>query len=153
MCATVRNHGSGGVKETATRTVVEAALAFYEASNRDDRAALLALTAGDIEIISAAPQSTGASRIESGHDGLRRFWQQLDANEVRPETVVLECRELDGCALSKIAVTSRREGVPPSIATTLWTVITLNDDGKIASTWSFRHEIEARAAIRSGRVL
>jgi ketosteroid isomerase-like protein len=146
-------HRDAPTVQAPNSPVVEAALALFEATNRADREAVLALMAEDVEIFSAAPQAAGVSRIDSGHEGLRRWWHQLDADEITVSVIVLDSVELGGHALSNITVTHRRAGGAPHLATTLWSVIALDGDGKIASTWSYRQEIEARAAIRSGRAL
>jgi ketosteroid isomerase-like protein len=58
---------------------VQVALEFYDALNRDDREAALDLTHPDVEIVTIAGEATGVANIDSGHEGLKRFWAQLDA--------------------------------------------------------------------------
>jgi hypothetical protein len=64
---------TGGLVD-ADRPVVRAALALYDAMNRDDRAGVLALLHENVEILSAGARAVSVDDVQSGHAGMRRLW-------------------------------------------------------------------------------
>src|SRR5881628_628710 len=109
---------------------VQAALALYDALNRDDRRAALDLMHPDVEIVTAAAEATGVADIQSGHAGLRRFWGQLDEQGRTVRIVARESREVAGRAVCMLAVTNEVGG-SPALASVVWGVITVDEDGLI----------------------
>jgi hypothetical protein len=122
---------------------VFAALALFDAVNRDDRAAQLRLVADDVSLRSAAAYGTGVRELDTGLECIRRCWRQFDAPGMRPRVTVLEARRVDGRALCKITLTRERAAGRLNIATTLWSVVAVGPDGKITSYASFRTFDEA----------
>jgi hypothetical protein len=129
--------------------VVKAALALYDAMNRDDRAAVVGLLHENVQIVAAAAKSAGVDDVQSGHDGMRRLWDQLDAKQRRVRIVVREVREVGGRAVSLLAVTNVTAGGSYDIASIVWAVVSIDDQGLIVSSWSYLSEEEALAAART----
>ena len=129
---------------------VQVALAFYDALNRDDREAALDLMHPDVEVISVAAEATGVPSIGTTHAGMRRFWAQLDDQGRRLRVIVRESKEVAGRAVCRLAVTNEVGG-NPGLVSVIWAVITVDDDGLIASTWSFSSEQAALEAAETGR--
>jgi len=125
---------------------VRAALALYRAIDQDDRALVLALTRDDVQVVSAASEGTGVRAIQDGHEGLRRWWGQLDARRIRVRIIVRGAREVAGRALCALTITNETDGLPLALASTAWTVISTDSAGVVASSWSFRSEEAALAA-------
>ena len=129
---------------------VQVALAFYDAINRDDREAALDLMHPDVEVISVAAEATGVPSIGTTQAGMQKFWAQLDEQERKVRVIVRESREVAGRALCKLAVTNEVGG-SPGLVSVIWAVITVDDDGLIASTWRFSSEQAALEAAETGR--
>jgi hypothetical protein len=127
--------------------------AFHDATNAGDRDAQLELIADDMEVLSAAARATGVAEIGDGHDGLRQWWAQMDAIGVRPRVYNVTCVEIEGRAFCQYTIANEREGGLPNIASTLWAVVTLAEDGRIASWWSYRSADEALDALERGTAL
>jgi ketosteroid isomerase-like protein len=138
------------INDRAPVSCVEMALGLADAINRGDIGTVLALVTEDVQILSAAAPATGVAEIGQGRAGLRRWLTQLEAQGRRARLIVSECREVNGRAVSTVAVTNERDG-KYDVATVIWSVATLNEEGKIKSTWSFRSEAEALRAARTGR--
>jgi ketosteroid isomerase-like protein len=125
---------------------VAIARALYEATDRRDLDAVLRVMAEDVEIISAATHA-GVPQIEFGHEGVRRLWRRRDALDIRPRVIVHRLFEIDGCVLSHYTVATARGDAPLGIAETIWGVVAVNEEGKMAASWSYDSEHEARAAL------
>jgi hypothetical protein len=131
--------------------VVRAAVAVYDALNRDDRAAVIALLHKDVQIVAAGAKSAGVDDVQSGHAGMRRLWDQLDAKQLRARIIVREAREVGGRAVSLLAITNVTAEGSYDLASMVWAVVSIDDDGLVVSTWSYLSEEEALAAVRNGR--
>jgi hypothetical protein len=128
---------------------VQAALALYNATNRDDRQAVLDLMHTDVEIVTAAAEAMASPRSRAGHSGLRRFWARLDAQGRKVRVAVREAQDVEGRAVCKLAVTNEVGG-KHALAEVVWAVVTVDDEGLIVSTWSVRSEREALEAAERG---
>jgi hypothetical protein len=104
----------------------------------------------DIDIASVGAEATGVAGIQSGHAGMRRFWAQLDAQERRVHIIVRESKEVAGRAVCMLVVTNEVGG-KSGLASVIWAVISVDDDGVITSTWSFTSERAALEAAERGR--
>jgi ketosteroid isomerase-like protein len=123
--------------------------ALYDATNRLDLHAVLALTAEDVDIRASVPW-TGVNPKQSGHDGVRRLWSQWKEHDIQPLLIVHGLEQIGGRVLSHYTVTTVRGSLPPGFASTLWGVLTVDPRGLIVANWNYRQEIEARAAIHTG---
>ena len=80
---------------------VELALQAYAAFNRRDLAALLALVDADAE---AVPRLAAVEGVFQGHEGIRRWWNNLLAAWPDYQVEVVEVRDLGNITLGQIEV-------------------------------------------------
>jgi hypothetical protein len=141
----------GRSHENVSVPAIDVALALYDAVNRDDREAALALVQDDADLTSAAGWATATSQMRPGRAGLRRWWSELDAQRIRPAVIVHDAVEVSGRAVCQLTVRGLRDGVQVDLAVNVWSVVALGEDGLIASSWSYRDERDALRAARTGR--
>ena len=120
---------------------IEALRRGYAAVNRGDIEGLLVNVQPDVEFTSLIAEAEG--EIFHGHDGVRRWWQEvvlpLGGLHGDPE----EVRDLGDTVIARVAGTYRPRGV--EVRQTFWNVVGFRD-GK-AAWWKFsRTEQEALEA-------
>jgi hypothetical protein len=133
---------------TPPRTAVQAALDLYDAVNRGDLVAMLALLRPNVHLISAARDASGAG-IGQGRDGFEAWWSGATATGGRPRVFVREARDVAGRAVCEIAVTNEKDDLL-DVATVVWAVITVDAQGQIESSWSYLAETDAVQAAATG---
>jgi hypothetical protein len=89
--------------------------------------------------------------MQQGREGLRRWFKEVEAQEIEPAVIVHDAVEVCGRAVCMLTVRGLRGGEPVDLAANVWSVITVDEDGLIASSWSYRSERDALSAAESGR--
>ena len=129
--------------DPVSRENVELAHRFYDAVNRRDLDAWLAVTHEDAELISILVSVEGGYH---GHEGFRRWWENV-LNAFPDYTIeVQEVRDLRNATLAAIRLHGHGSGSGAPIDQSLSQVIEWRD-GKAVRVESFRSEREALEAV------
>jgi ketosteroid isomerase-like protein len=122
---------------------VEAAYRAYDAFNRRDLGAFLAVMDTDVKAVSRLAAVDGGYH---GHDGIRRWWSNL--LEAFPDFTmeVIELRDLGSLTIAELRTRGHGAGSDLPIEQTLWHV-SEGRDGKSVWWSSFRTEAEALEAV------
>jgi ketosteroid isomerase-like protein len=119
---------------------VELVHQLIHAFNRRDLDAFLALVASDVEF---TPYVVAMEGSYQGHDGMRRWWQELF--EVFPDWHVepLEVRDLGGLTLTALGVegSGGESGTP--VEQVLWQLTEWSADGKVVRVGHYSSEADA----------
>jgi ketosteroid isomerase-like protein len=114
----------------------------YAAVNRGDIDGLLMSVHPDVEFTSLIAEAEGETF--KGHDGVRRWWEQVVIPLGGLHGELEEVRDLGDAVLTRVAGTYRPSGV--EVHQTVWNVVHFRD-GK-ATRWDFfRTEEEALDAV------
>jgi ketosteroid isomerase-like protein len=114
----------------------------YAAVNRGDIEGLLESVHPDVEFTSLIAEAEGETF--KGHDGVRRWWEQVVIPLGGLHGELEEVRDLGDAVLARVAGTYRPSGV--EVHQTVWNVVHFRD-GK-ATEWDFfRTEEEALEAV------
>jgi ketosteroid isomerase-like protein len=121
------------------RALAEAA---YDALNRRDLEAFLALVTDDVEFTSLIAEAEGTSF--HGHEGVRTWWDTVPGSfeDVRWELLSFDASGDRG--LMQLTIVGTIGGVP--VEQTMWQASRMRD-GRVCWWGLFRTEDEARAAI------
>ena len=113
----------------------------YEAVNRGDIDGLLVAIHPDVEFTSLIAEAEGETF--SGHDGVRRWWEEvvLPLGGLRGEPE--EVRDLGDIVVARVLGTYRPRGI--EVRQTVWNVVRFRD-GKATGWQFFRSEAEALEA-------
>ena len=122
---------------------VQAALEAFDAFNRRDLDAMLALMDADVEAVSRLAAIEGGYH---GHDGIRRWWGTL--LEAFPDFTmeVIEVRDLGNLTLAELRTRGHGAGSDMPVEQTLWHASETRD-GKSVWWRIFRTEAEALEAV------
>ena len=115
----------------------------YDAFNRRDSAAFLELMDGDVEALSRLAAMEGGYH---GHDGIRRWWQNL-LDAIPDFTLeVVEVRELGDVTLTKMHTSGHGADSDSPLEETVWVAIRWRDK-KVVWWGAFATEAEALEAV------
>lgn len=122
---------------------VELTYQGYDAFNRRDSAAFLELMDADVEALSRLAAMEGGYH---GHDGIRRWWQNL--LDAIPDFAleVLEVRAIGDVTLTKMHTSGRGADSDSPLEETLWVAVQWRDK-KIVVWAAFATEAEALQAV------
>jgi ketosteroid isomerase-like protein len=110
----------------------------YAAVNRGDIEGVLASVHPDVEFTSLIAEAEG--EVFHGHDGVRRWWEQVVIPLGGLHGEIEEVRDLGDTLLARVAGTYRPSGV--EVHQTVWNVVRFRD-GKATGWEFFRTEEEA----------
>ena len=123
---------------------VERTYRMYDAMNRGDLEAVLALTHPEVE---AMPRLLGVEGggTYRGHDGVREWWESIFSAFPDFKATVLEVRAVADATISNVRFQGRggESGVP--FEDTIWQVARWRD-GRVAWIKSYREREEALAS-------
>ena len=115
----------------------------YDAFNRRDSAAFLELMDADMEAVSRLAAMEGGYH---GHDGIRRWWQNL-LDAIPDFTIeVVEVRELGDVTLTNMHTSGHGANSDSPLEETLWVAVEWRDK-KVALWGTFATEAEALEAV------
>jgi ketosteroid isomerase-like protein len=119
---------------------VELSLLAIEEFNRRDLEAMLALMADDVETVSRLVAMEGPYH---GHDGYRRWWENLLGAYPDLSVEVVEARDLGDFTLTHQRLRGRSAGSGAPVEEPRWVVHEWRD-GKIV-WWSSQYSVESDA--------
>jgi ketosteroid isomerase-like protein len=122
-----------------SRENVELMHRAYDAFNRHDLDAFLALMDAEVQAVPLASAIEGDYR---GHDGMRRWWNDLFDAFPDWTVEVVEVRDLGDLTLTHVRNRGRGAGSDAPFELTLWQVAEARD-GK--AVWWSNHRTEAHA--------
>jgi ketosteroid isomerase-like protein len=136
------SHADPRDTEAVSRDNVAVLRKGYAAVNRGDIEGLLESVHPDVEFTSLIAEAEGETF--KGHDGVRRWWEQVVIPLGGLHGELEEVRDLGDAVLARVAGTYRPSGV--EVHQTVWNVVHFRD-GK-ATEWDFfRTEEEALEAV------
>jgi ketosteroid isomerase-like protein len=134
---------AGLSEQPMSQETVELTYQAYDAFNRRDSAAFLELMDADVE---ALPRLAAMEGGYHGHDGIRRWWQNL-LDAIPDFTVeVVEVRELGDVTLTKMHTSGHGADSDSPLEETVWVPIQWRDK-KVVWWGAFATEAEALEAV------
>jgi ketosteroid isomerase-like protein len=127
-----------------SRENVELLYQGFDALNRRDLDASLAGSHADVEI---TPVRGPAATIYRGHDGMRRFWDDIIGTFPDFSTEVVEARDLGDFVLGIVCIRGRGTGSEVTAEQTVWYASEWRD-GKLLWYCAYESERDALEAIR-----
>jgi len=122
---------------------VELAHRAYDAINRRDLGAFLALMDADVE---AVPRVVAIEGRYHGHDGIRRWWEHLVGFVPDLVIAIVAVRDLGDLTLATVRMRGRGAGSETPLDEALWSAVEWRD-GKCVWWANYGTEAEAVEAV------